>query len=147
MTVFEGITRNLEVFAAFLIDTDGTDLSLLWCKDEPGCLSAGEEFVCTEELHTQCVLSWLRSPYPNELPAGEEPMLRLSVNELQELMSNKDTCITALADAIAGKDAKLLQAQERIQRLERVIAGAAAKRPKRVGHCVSTAAAAESEAT
>lgn len=146
MTVFEGIARSPEAFAAFLMDMAGTDLSLLWCKDEPGCLSAGEAFVCTEELHTQCVLSWLRSPYPDELPAGEESMLRLSVSELQELMSNKDTCIVALADAVARRDTKLLQAEDRIQRLEHAIAGAATRRPKRVGHCVSIAAT-ESEAT
>ena len=73
-------------------------------------------------------------------------MLRMTVTKLQELMSNKDTCIVALADAVAEKDNELRQAQERIQRLERVISSAAAKRPRRIGHCVKVAEAAEAEA-
>ena len=48
--------------AALIVKWQKQDPALNWCKDEFGCMDLGENFICTDELETKCVINWLRQP-------------------------------------------------------------------------------------
>lgn len=51
-----------EELAKAIVEWQKTDPSIKWCKDDYGCAALGEDFECTDELQTGCILRWLSQP-------------------------------------------------------------------------------------
>ena len=60
-TNFETITKSPEVFAKAIVEWQKSDPSINWCKDEFGCATMDDNFICTDEMQASCVLRWLNT--------------------------------------------------------------------------------------
>lgn len=61
-TNFQRITASPEALAAWIIESQKRDPSILWRHDDHGCADLDEDFECTDELQARCIVDWLNSP-------------------------------------------------------------------------------------